>query len=87
MKKILIVMGLLTTLISCRDRGEVTQQPTDFIEIHGKIYKLMNVVPCDGCRGIWIMYPKDSADKQPQVINYSQKQGKSTVNQTIIQVD
>jgi hypothetical protein len=47
----------------------------------------MNVIPCDGCSGIWIMYPKDSADKQPQVINYSQKQGKATVNQTIIQVD
>ncbi len=80
-------MGLLTTLISCEDRGKVTQQPIDFIEIHGKIYKLMNVIPCDGCSGIWIMYPKDSADKQPQVINYSQKQGKATVNQTIIQVD
>ena len=80
-------MGLLTTLISCEERGQVTQQPIDFIEIHGKIYKLMNVIPCDGCSGIWIMYPKDSADKQPQVINYSQKQGKATVNQTIIQVD
>jgi hypothetical protein len=87
MKKILLVIGVLLMLISCRERGEVVHQPTNFIEIHGKVYKIMSVVPCEGCRDIWIMYPKDSADIQPEVINYSESSGKSTVNKTVIKVD
>ena len=86
MKKILIVMGLLATLTSCSKKGDMSQ-PTDFIDIHGKVYKLVSVVPCDGCKSVWIMYPKDSADNQPQVINYTQTKGKSTVNRTVIKID
>jgi hypothetical protein len=88
MKKILTVIGLLALLTSCQyDRGDIPHPPTDFIEIHGKVYKIMSIVPCDGCSSMWIMYPKDSLDSQPQVIKYDVKQGKQTINQTVIKVD
>jgi hypothetical protein len=47
----------------------------------------MSVIPCDGCNSIWIMYPKDSTDSQPQVINYNVLQGKTHTIQTVIKVD
>lgn len=88
MGKILLTIGLLATLTSCQyDRGDIPHQPTDFIEIHGKVYKIMSIVPCDGCNSIWIMYPKDSLDSQPSVINYTVQQGKQRINETVIKVD
>jgi hypothetical protein len=86
MKKILLGLGLIT-LISCSERGEVYDQPTDFIIIHGKTYKLMRVIPSDGANGIWIMYPKDSNDAMPTILNYQVQQGKATVNQAVIKVN
>ena len=86
MKRILTVLAVLT-LTSCSERGEVREQPSDFIVIHGKTYKLMRVVPSDGANAIWIMYPKDSSDAMPTILNYQTKQGKATVNQAIIKVD
>lgn len=87
MKKILSVIGFLLMLSSCSERGEIVHQPTNFIEIHGKVYKIMSIVPCEGCRDIWIMYPKDSANTQPVVINYEERVGKTIVNETVIKVD
>jgi len=88
MKKIITVIGLLTLLTSCQnDKGDIPHPPTDFIEIHGKVYKLMSIVPCDGCNTIWIMFPKDSLDTQPQVINFDIQNGKRKINQTVIKVD
>lgn len=81
----LAIVSLLFT--SCYDKGEITQEPTDFINIHGKVYKLMQVVPKDGHNPIWIMYPKDSLDKQPQVINYDEQSGKKHYTQTVIKVN
>jgi hypothetical protein len=86
MKKILTALAVLT-LVSCSERGEVREHPADFIVIHGKTYKLMRVVPSDGAYPIWIMYPKDSSDAMPTIINYNTKQGKATVNQAVIKVD
>ena len=86
MKKLSILIGLLL-LSACSKEGEVTKEPKDFIEIHGKIYKLMRVTPCESCNDIWIMYPKDSLDSQPNVINWNEQQGKTTANKTLIKVD
>jgi len=86
MKKILTALAVLI-LVSCSERGEVREHPADFIVIHGKTYKLMRVVPSDGAQPIWIMYPKDSSDAMPTIINYNTKQGKATVNQAVIKVD
>ena len=78
MKKIVLLSG---------EKGEITSEPTDFIEINGKIYKLMQVIPKNGYRAIWIMYPKDSLNSQPQSINYTTQEGKHSINQTVIKVD
>lgn len=86
MKKILLILSIVA-LSSCSRRGEIYQTPQDFIKINGKVYKLMNVVPRDGSRGIWIMYPKDTADKVPTVLNYEVPEGKTTRNETVIKVD
>lgn len=86
MKKILLVLSIVV-LSSCEKRGEVTQQPQDFIEINGKVYKLVRVVPADGEHSIWIMYPKDTADKMPTVLNYEVQQGKTTQNESVIKID
>lgn len=86
MKKILLVLGLIT-LVACTERGKVYEQPNDFIVIHSKTYKLMKVVPADGEHAIWIMYPKDSNDAMPTIINYNVQQGKVVSNQTVIKVD
>ena len=87
MKKLLFVLLLGIVFISCKEKGQVTYEPEDFIIIHGKTYKLVSVVPCENCREIWIMYPKDSLDRQPTVINYSEKAGKTSFNQAVIKVD
>jgi hypothetical protein len=47
----------------------------------------MRVVPSDGDHAIWIMYPKDSTDSQPTIVNYEVRQGKSSRNETVIKVD
>jgi hypothetical protein len=86
MKKVLLVLSIVV-LGSCQKRGEVTHQPQDFIEINGKVYKLVRVVPADGEHSIWIMYPKDTADKIPTVLNYEVQQGKTTQNQSVIKID
>ena len=87
MKNLLILAIVALLFTSCYDEGEIIEEPKDFINIHGKIYKLMQVVPTAGCRPIWIMYPKDSLDKQPQVINYDEQHGKQVYTQTVIKVD
>lgn len=86
MKKILLVLSIVV-LGSCQKRGEVIQHPQDFIEINGKVYKLVRVVPADGEHSIWIMYPKDTADKMPTVLNYEVQQGKTTQNESVIKID
>lgn len=86
MKRILAILIALT-LVSCSERGEIYEPASDFIIIHGKTYKLMRVVPSDGAYAIWIMYPKDSSDAMPTIINYQEHKGKTTVNQAVIKVD
>jgi len=86
MKQILLGLGLIA-LISCSKRGEIHEHPSDFIVIHGKTYKLMKVVPADGEHAIWIMYPKDSNDAMPTILNYNVQEGKTIRNQAVIKVD
>jgi hypothetical protein len=86
MKKILLAT-LLIGMMGCSQRGEVRQKPQDFIEINGKVYKLVSIVPADGEHPIWIMYPKDTGDKVPTVLNYEIPAGKTTQNQAIIKID
>ena len=86
MRKILIAT-LLIGMMGCSQRGEVFQQPQDFIEINGKVYKLLKIVPADGENAIWIMYPKDTTDKVPTLLNYDVKKGKTHRNETVIKID
>lgn len=86
MKKILLVLSIVV-LGSCQKRGEITHQPQEFIEINGKVYKLVRVVPEDGYDAIWIMYPKDTADKMPTVLNYEVQNGKTTRTESVIKID
>ena len=82
-----LIIGLICLLASCQERGTIDSQPQDFIEIHGKVYKLIKIVPEKGEHSIWIMYPKDSADDIPQVINYNVQSDKTTYNQSVIKID
>jgi hypothetical protein len=86
MRKILIAT-LLIGMMGCSERGDLRQKPQDFIEINGKVYKLVSIVPADGEHPIWIMYPKDTGDKVPTVLNYEIPAGKTTQNQAIIKID
>lgn len=86
MKKLLTIVSLLLC-ISCNEKGQISHSPEDFIIIHNKTYKLMNVIPCDDCDGIWIMYPKDSTDNIPQIVNFTTSSGKVSSNQTVIKID
>lgn len=86
MKKLILAIAILL-LASCTDRGEILTEPTDFIEIHGKVYKIVSIVPKDGEHSIWIMYPKDSTDKMPTVLNYEVPQEKTTRNETVIKIE
>jgi hypothetical protein len=86
MKKLLIAT-LIIGMMGCSERGVVFQQPQDFIEINGKVYKLLKIVPADGENAIWIMYPKDTTDKVPTLLNYDVKKGKTHQNETVIKID
>lgn len=85
MKKLLLVT-LFIGMIGCIKPGEISQQSQD-IKINNKVYKLVKIVPADGDRSIWIMYPKDTADKMPTVLNYDVQENKTTRNQSIIKID
>lgn len=91
MKRVYLTIALAVLLIGCSKQGEIQQAPQDFIIIHGKTYKLMKIVPADNERAIWIMYPKDSTDAQPEVINwdFTTNNGKSrtTHRQSLIKVN
>ncbi len=87
MKIKLIITTLLIGMMGCSERGDLRQQPQDFIEINGKVYKLVSIVPADGEHPIWIMYPKDTTDKMPTVLNYEVPAGKTTQNQAIIKIN
>ena len=67
MKKLAIL--LIFSLFGCSTPGKINHAPVDFIIIHGKTYKLMNITVDTGGNTIWIMYPKDSLDSVPQTIN------------------
>jgi hypothetical protein len=84
-KSILLIASIL--FISCTKKGDIEQEPTDFIIINNKTYKLIKVVPQDGFSSIWIMYPKDSLDSMPKSINYEESDGKHSKIETIIKVD
>lgn len=85
MKILLLTITLLLT--ACYEKGEVVTAPNDFIEIHGKVYKLMRIAPNSTANAIWILYPKDSNDTQPTVLNYDVSDGESTSNQTVVKID
>jgi hypothetical protein len=87
MKKLILITTLLIAMMGCSERGDLRQQPQDFIEINGKVYKLVSIVPADREHPIWIMYPKDTTDKMPTVLNYEVKSGKTTQNQAVIKID
>jgi len=87
MKKLILIIAVSLLILSCNETGEIIEQPSDFIIIHGKTYKLMKIVPKKGYHPIWIMYPKDSLDTMPQSINYEVQSGKTSTNETIIKVD
>jgi len=87
MKKLILTIAVSLLFLSCREKGEITDQPSDFIIIHGKTYKIMKIVPKKGYNSIWIMYPKDSLDTMPQSINYIRSNGKTSTPETIIKVD
>ena len=86
MKKIILILSIVV-LGSCSKQGEIYYEPQDFIEINNKVYKLVKIVPADGANSIWIMYPKDTADKMPTVLNYEVQEGKTTKNESVIKVD
>jgi hypothetical protein len=87
MKKLILITTLLIGMMGCSERGDLRQQPQDFIEINGKVYKLVSIVPADGEHPIWIMYPKDTTDKVPTVLNYDVQEGKTHRNETVIKID
>lgn len=86
MKKIIIIL-LILAVNACTYKRDIKSQPENFIEIHGKVYKLVRVVPKGYAHPIWIMYPKDSADEMPSVLNFTTQAGKATINQTLIKID
>jgi hypothetical protein len=86
MKKLIniLLIVICITFFSCSKKGEIPTEPHDFMVINGKVQKLMSVVPCDGCNSIWILYPKDSTDAMPEILNYNVREGKQDVNHTLI---
>jgi hypothetical protein len=87
MKKLILTIAVSLLILSCNETGEIIEQPSDFVIIHGKTYKIMRIVPKEGYNSIWIMYPKDSLDTMPQSINYIRSNGKTSTSETIIKVD
>lgn len=93
MKKLLLMLFIatITILTSCTKAGEIEQRSPIELQINNKIYKLVDVVPCNNCRSIWIMYPKDSTNSVPTALNWTttQSNGKSTytVDHTLIKID
>jgi len=82
MKKILLLL-IIITLTSCYKAGVIEPKGIKDVSINGKIYKFKLVRPCDDCGAIWIMYPKDSLDRMPTILDY--QAGK--VTETVIKVN
>lgn len=83
-----LLLSVAFLVTGCVDKGQILQEPVDFIIIHGKTYKLMQIAPRDGiAQGIYILYPKDSTDAQPEILNWKERSGKTTINRTLIKVN
>lgn len=84
MKKIIIVLIALVTFSGCiNKKGDVKTEPTDFLQVNGKAYQAMEVVPCDGCSAIWVVIPKDRIES-PVTVNYKVRRSKNYVNKTVV---
>lgn len=85
MKYITILIFLLI-MSSCNKKGDITTEPKDFIIIHNKVYKLIGIVPCNGCNTMWVLYPKDSLDIMPEIVSISDTVS-VTVDDTVIKIN
>ena len=86
MKYLLILLTLLC-LSSCDKAGTIHQPTAHLIEINGKVYKLVSIVPSRGDFPIWIMYPRDSTNSMPTMLNNTVRSGKHSRNQGVIIIE
>lgn len=70
MKRVFVLL-LALCLLSCSKEGEVTNKSNGTININGKEYKFIKVVPADGERGVWLLIPSDATVELPKLISYS----------------
>lgn len=83
MKKIAVLLIVAALAFSCSKEGEVFDNATKAININGKEYRFIQIVPADGAHGVWILVPKDADVKVPQVTSYSVSCGKSCTRELV----
>lgn len=77
MKKTIGLIALCLLLFSCAKEGEILNKATKNIEINGKEYYFIKVVPADGEYGVWLLIPKDSKVEIPEHTSIKVSCGKS----------
>lgn len=80
MKKLIFVLVLSITLLSCTQQGEVIYEPRDLFQYKGKTYQAFKIGTGDG-NSIWVVLPKDSS---VEVIPLQFPKGKQQASATII---
>ena len=73
MKKLIFVLILSVTLLSCIQQGEVVYESRDLFQYRGKTYQAFKIGTGDG-NSIWVVLPRDSS---VEVIPLQFPQGKN----------
>lgn len=90
--RILLIISLLAAVLamifgcSPPPAGEVHRPKVDAIEINNKIHDIRYVTIDDYGHGIYILIPRDSTQLIPEVTTRYYKNGKSTINQTVVKI-
>lgn len=71
MKIFITLTILLICLISCNREGEITKQSKNPIEINGKKYRFLKIVPAENENSVWILIPNDADVNVPGLTSYT----------------
>lgn len=75
--KYIVAFLIIVVMVACTKEGEVTNKSTRTIQINGKEYYFMEVVPADGERAVWLLIPKDADVRMPMPISQRVSCGKN----------
>jgi hypothetical protein len=84
MKKLIYIGLMALGLLGCEKEGEIDKVGGKLVQINGKNYRFIRIVPADNYRAVWLLVPQDTSQSLPQTVNYEVNSGKTTKSESVI---